>query len=181
MAYATLDELKDYLPQAASKPEMETLGPKLLDRATAIIEGYLKFEFGDYSEAAARKFNSPGGKLLRLPPYQAGSLTSISLDAREITNYEVDDDDHRYLYRPGGWPEGRYLAVAAWGCGPPPDQVVEVCLELAVNFWRGKDRGLWTDVIGAEGGGSVGYARALTNQQRMALDDVRNQIVLGFA
>jgi len=88
-------------------------------------------------------------------------------------DYEIDADDHTYLYRPGGWPRARYAATARWGYGEPPAAIVEVTLQVAVNLWQARQAGQFSDIVGVEGGGGVGYARALTNQQRMIIDDVR--------
>jgi hypothetical protein len=66
----------------------------------------------------------------------------------------------------------RYTVTAKWGAGPVPDALKEVTVELAVNLWREKDRGAFSDVINVEGAGgiTVGYAHAWTNRQRGILD-----------
>jgi hypothetical protein len=54
--------------------------------------------------------------------------------------------------------------------------VKEVALEIAVNIWRSKDKGLWTDIIGVEsGGGGIRFIGGLTNQQKAILDAVKAQ------
>jgi hypothetical protein len=53
--------------------------------------------------------------------------------------------------------------------------VIEVEIELAVNLWGSRDARQFTDVVGVEGGGAVGYNRALTNRQKMIIDDVRTK------
>jgi hypothetical protein len=44
-----------------------------------------------------------------------------------------------------------------------------VCLELAVNIWRGKDRGMWTETIGVDGEGGLRFTGGMTSQQRSIL------------
>jgi hypothetical protein len=38
---------------------------------------------------------------------------------------------------------------------------------VAVNIWRSKDRGLYSEIQGAEDGGSVRYIGGLTTTQHM--------------
>ena len=121
------------------------------------------------------------GKWLHLPPYQAGTITSVaSYDATEAltsADYDVNADDTHYLYNDDAWTHKRYRVTAKWGYGTPPAALVEVALQVAVNLWRSKDRGLYTDVIGVEagpGGGTVvGYQGALTNQQKLVIAAIR--------
>jgi hypothetical protein len=175
MAYATVAELREtYLPQVAAGLGADAILQTFLDEATDVVERQLGFKFAGYAEAASvRKFLSDGGVWLRLPYYQAGSLTALARDGAAITDYEADPASHIYLWRADGWARGRYTATAKWGYGEPPPTVVGVVCQLAVNLWRGRDRGLFSDVVGVEGGGAVGYTRSLTNYQRMALADVR--------
>jgi hypothetical protein len=180
MAYGTVAQLREMLPQVPDTTANDALLATFLDRATELVEGQLGLVFAAYpATATARRFNARGGAYLRLPYYLAGSLTELryvyaDLSDAEIasTDYEIEADDHTALWRPGGWTPGRYEATAKWGYGPAPAAIVQVTLEIAVNLWRGRDRGMFSDVVGVEGGGAVGYQRALTNQQRMVIQSV---------
>lgn len=46
-----------------------------------------------------------------------------------------------------------------------------MCLELAVNIWRLRDVGRFTNIVGVEGAGAVGYEGALTPQQKLVLTE----------
>lgn len=90
---------------------------------------------------------------------------------------------------PLGWPHdrdawvfgrtgisGAYSVTARWGYGDPPASVEELCLELAVNIWRGRDRGMFTEVIGAEGGAMLRYTGALNKSQQAILQGVKDRL-----
>jgi hypothetical protein len=186
MTYATTTNLRAYLPQVATGTTNDALLQAALDRAEGIIDEALGFSFAAYGSSTSTKdIQAPGnvGHWLDLPYYKASSLTAVSLisgrgltgeSTTAITEYEEESDQRLYYaygWTPGAW----YRVTAIWGYGAAPNSIVEVELELAVNIWRGKDRGMFSDVIGAEGGGAVGYARALTNQQKMILDNVRSK------
>jgi hypothetical protein len=55
-----------------------------------------------------------------------------------------------------------------------------VCLELAANIWRAKDKGMFTDAIGvdpvgqATGGGGIAYGQMFTRTQRATVEAVRS-------
>ena len=124
-----------------------------------------------------------------MPWHQVGTLTALELE--DVLTFAAtedyapesgpDVDAHCWLYRKYGalWRAGRYAATAQWGYGAAPTAVVAVTCELAVNGWRGRDRGLFSDVVGVDGGGAVGYNRALTNRQRFVLEQVRFQYLGG--
>lgn len=182
MAYATLAELREYLPQANSDGTQTAALLAVLERATSIIDGYLGFSYAAYGAASTKLVTNYGTPDLTLPPHQAGSVTAISFDGAALTDYQAITDargvETLIATSTSGWgttaaplwTRGRYLVTAVWGYGPAPERVKEVCLELAVNIWAAKEAARFSDVVGVEGGGAVGYARALTNQQRMILD-----------
>lgn len=147
---------------------------------------------GDYAEGT-KVITSWGGAYLQLPPHEVGSeavdLAVIGPDGETTiptTEYQEQVDGSLYavqlatigqtLYSAGryivGWAPGRYTITANWGYGAPPDAIKEVCLELAVNIWRGRDRGMWTDVVGVEGSGGLRFTGGLTNQQRAIIESV---------
>jgi len=188
MAYATVDQLREYLSQVEDGAEADAKLGIILDRATDIVDLALGFAFvGVDAQATSRDVRARGGVWLQIPPHQVGSVTAVlkvlgrgtigevTLDVAATYGF-VEEDDGR-LYCDYGWAPGWYRVTALWGYGTAPAAIVEVTLELAVNLWRSADRGMYSDVIGVEGGGAVGYARALTNQQRMIIDGVRARYV----
>jgi hypothetical protein len=187
MSYGLITEMYTLLPQVTVSAANDALLGEMLSRATDIVDMALGFSYASYSAAAAKDVRAVGGQYLELPAYELGSVTAVyavsgkgtlSEGTDAVTEYDALDDGR--LYANGGWgADTWYRVTAEWGYGTPPDSIVQVTLEVAVNLWRGKDRGLYSDVIGVEGGGAVGYQRALTNQQRMIIAGARNRALGG--
>lgn len=184
MAYATLAQMRALLKDVKQDADTSDLLTAYLDRATDIVDLELGFGFADYGSVATAKDLRlrVDSEYLRLPYYQAGSITAVAaLSAKgttsetteAITDYAVLDD--KRLWREAVWTAGWYRVTAKWGYGPAPASIVQLTLEIAVNLWRGRDNAGYSDVVGAGGGGAVGYERGLTNRQRMILQDVRNR------
>lgn len=187
-AYATVTDFRAMLSQTPPGLDQDALITVYLERATAIVESALGFAFGAYGAATVRRFSAPGGHpavaggLLHLPYHESGSLTALVLNDVAITDYEAEAADHTWLWRADGWPRGRYEATAKWGYGPAPADVVQVTLEKAINLYIGAQGGAFSDVVGIEGAGAVGYNRAWTNSQRAIIESARLRYgQLGFA
>ncbi len=162
-----------------------------LDRATGIVRGALRslladptFDWTSYGAASTKIVRSYGGEYLTLPPHQAASATLVeAVAATNPTSYttvadEWTEDADGRLYRPGGWlAHQRYRVTAVWGYGPTvPDQAVEVVLELAINIWRSRDKGGFSEMVGVEGGGAIRAVTGLTKQQQATLENLRNEL-----
>ncbi len=181
MAYATLDQLYEYLPQLA-RGEHDSLLSDILDRAESIVDDALGFQFAGYGEATTRDVECRvRWRWLEAPAHERGSIVAIaevsgrgtsSETTTEITEF-VEEEDGR-LWRGQGWTPGAwYRVTAVWGYGPAPASIVQVTLEVAVNIWRGRDASQWSNTLGVEGQGAVSYNRALTWAQRSIIDAVR--------
>lgn len=163
--------------------------------------------FGDYPAASARRVEGLGETTLYLPAHMAGSVTAVSYGGQAITDYEVLPSGNLYrqagwaLTQPGrttddvlagaplGWRPaqtdwafvvegaGHYQVTARWGYGPPPPAVAQLCLELAVNIWRLRERGMATESIGADGGSRSIYAGGINKTQRVVLDAIRARLL----
>lgn len=185
--YITSDDVALYLGQLqGNDPDVQAVLQPIVDRAISIVELELGFSFGDYPAAASDKtVYGEGLPSLYLPPHEAGTVTAVELeDGDAVTGWVEDEDGSLHLGSTTTWsfhwrsvwaPGKRYVVTAKWGAGPASDALKEVTIELAVNMWREKERGMFSDVIGVEGEGSVGvgYARAWTNRQRATLDMIR--------
>lgn len=184
MAYASVTELREYLTQVSTGLTNDALLGNVLERATALIDRRLGFTFASYGAVATVKdvLNARATDTLYLPQYKAGSITTIyevsakgdtaeSTDEVLSTEYDVLDDAGLYCYT--GWAAGWYRITAIWGYGAAPEDIVQVCLEKAINLWGARDSRQISDVVGVEGGGAVGYQRSWTNAQQEILNRVR--------
>lgn len=176
---------------ATIAPATDALLQKVLDRATGIVRGAMRslladptFDWAAYGAASTKIVRGTIGEYLTLPSHQAGSVTLVEqVASTNPTSYStiadewLQEGDGR-LYRPGRWwPSDRYRVTAVWGYGPDvPEQAVEVVLELAVNIWRSRDKGGFSEVVGAEGGGAIRAVAGPTKQQQATLENLRNEL-----
>lgn len=184
-SYATPELLQNYLKQVEMNEEVHDLFTKILDRATSIVDGALgalpntNF-FAGYTSATTKKARGYGAYLVP-PPHEIGSITLVvDVDGNNLVGYwEELEDGTLYAIDSNGvewdWGNGRYTITADYGNGTVPSSVVEVVLELATNIWRSKDSGQFSNVVGVQGGGAVGYEGALTPRQKMILRDIKQQ------
>ena len=197
MAIVTRAQLVQYLEQLDGHSEEDPLLDAVIERAESIVTEYLGFTFTDYDDPATeRVITAYGTSTLVLPPHEIGSVDSVTLhgSTTEITDWEEDAITGNLTFQGwlpfgstiygqawgafspfGYWGPGRYAVTAAWGYGTPPAALAEVVLELAVNIWRGRDRGMWTDIVGVEGSGGLRFTGGITNQQRAILDSIREK------
>ena len=110
MAYATLDQLYDYLPQLA-RDEHDSLLSDILDRAESIVDDALGFQFAGYGEATTRDVECRvRGRWLEAPAHERGSIVAIaevsgrgtsSETTTEITEFVEEEDGRVFQERPG--------------------------------------------------------------------------------
>jgi hypothetical protein len=182
----------------SAAPANDALLGRVLDRASAIVDQIVGFSFGE-AASGVRTFYGDGTDYLQLAPYVAGTLatvagpTGLSLPTyAEIDGMLVATTVEGVLVdrRPGGilggaravaptWRNGApYQVTADWGYDGVPADIVEACLEIAVRIWRGRDAG-FSNVIGVEGGGAVGYEKALPPLVKEILLGYRRRLSLG--
>lgn len=198
-AYATIAMLREYLPQVKEAAASDSLLRRVLARARGIIDSELKFAFFDvdvdsgavtaWGSAAARIIDPvPTDHWVKLPSYKAGSVTSITyLDdtgaTQTLTDYVEDWNGGRFcLYRAADtsttpptttqlWVNGPYTVTAIWGFGPPPLEIEEMNLELAVNLWRAREKGSFAELSGPTGG-AIKAVGALSKEQKEVIANV---------
>lgn len=162
---------------------------RVLDRATAIIDLYLGSSFTLSTIAGTRIVYGDGTDYLEPPAFVSGSVTAVTAPTGyTIPTYTVIDGvliitrdsllGPLYgsealagrLYTPlGGWLAGVPWTVAAtYGYSTYPTDIVEACLEIAVDLWRFKDAGSIKSV-GVEGAGIV-TGKGLPPTAKLILD-----------
>lgn len=188
-SYATIAQFRQYMTQVPAGATQDALITLALESARALIDSELGFSFAAFGAVATDKdFRTVScSQYLTLPAYSNGSITHIyqlsgkgttSESTTEVlaTEYAVLTEgaaNGERLYRDAGWPVGWYRGTAIWGYGLAPTEIVQVCLEKAINLFIGGQGGQFSDVVGVDGGGAVGYNRAWTNSQRSVLANVR--------
>lgn len=184
-------------PTVTIAPATDTVLQQALDRATDIVRSAMRslladdtFDYVAYSAAATKIVRGYDTHCLSLPAYQLGSVTLVeyqsgsnpsSYAALTADVWEAQSDGR--LYRASGWGGGiggdypRYRVTAVWGYGPtPPSAIVELTLELAVNIWRSRDKGGFTELVGVQGAGGIRQIAGLNKQQQMTLESLRDQL-----
>jgi hypothetical protein len=188
--YATTEQLRTYLPQITDTSENESLLDDCLTRATGIVRDALRslladpaFDYAAYGAASTKIVRGYGAEYLSLPAHRAGSVTLVEyMSGQNPATYTAIADEwleeSAQLYRAYGWGGvPRYRVTAVWGYGAVPAAVEELTLELAVNIWRARDKGGFTEIVGVEGSGGIRTIAGLNKQQMMILENVRNQLI----
>ena len=188
MSYATLTEAYRYLDQLSGEdPDRDVLLQSILDRATSMIDTYLGYSYAGYTAATTKVVYGQGTPFLSLPPHEVGSVTAIVPEggtAVDAATYTQQEDGTIYLnsaYVPypapyasqgryTGWGFYRYTVTADWGYGTVPASIKEACLELAMNIWKQKDRGFWTDFVGVTGASGQRFSGGLPKSLRDVLE-----------
>lgn len=180
-------------------PATDSLLQNCLDRATDIVRSALRslladetFDYTAYVAPATKIVRGFDSFYLRLPAYQLGSVTLIEYQSGSnpstyttLTSDQWEALADGRIYRSFGWQAGiwgdypRYRITAVWGYGPtPPNAIVQLTLELAVNIWRSRDKGGFTEIVGVEGPGGIRQIAGLNKQQQMILESLRDQLIV---
>lgn len=182
MVLITKEDVYQFLEQVTPSAPNDALLDTICSRVDSIISEYIGYTWDAYaSVASVMTVTGSGTAWLYLPPHQPGSVTLVTLEGYTdayTTLYAEQPDGSLYLTgvppysRFYGWPYQRFAVTAKWGYGAVPEALKEVAVELAVNLWLERQKGMFSDVIGVEGEGgvSIGYRRAWTNRQKVILD-----------
>lgn len=190
--YITKEEIRLRLSGINASNATDELLEEICIEVTDVVNMELGFEFDGYTEGERVVFgyNTP---YLTLPAHNAGTITEVRWGSSEgslLTDWVAQADgtllrnaaaffQPPYYPSTAGWGAGAYVITGEWGFGAPPPSIKKVCLELAINTWRAKDKGLYTDIIGVEGGGGIRYIGGFNNQQQHILDNVKAKYLGG--
>lgn len=175
--YAQPHHMRDYLTQLDPTAAVSGNLSAILERATQAVETVLGYAYMGTVEEARRVIGG-GSPYLTLPPHTVGTVTEID---PEPTSGEWEEIGMRLVLLNADtgvyicWTRRGYMVTADWGCGSPPPDVVEVVLELAVQIYQGKDSG-FSGIVGVDGGGAVGYEKALNPRQKLVLMKRRSEM-----
>lgn len=185
MGMITVAELRPYLPQSGSVADVD-LEPFVKD-ASALLESAIGFSFNGYSVVSQKTLYGNGSDILYIPPHKRGTIntaTGVRLDTvtgTPITGWVEDDNGNLrfigYPRYPVFWVGAQpYVITAEWGYGNPPDDLKQVCKEIAKNLYFEKDAPAVSDIVGVSGEGAVavGYKGAFTRRQQMVINKYRD-------
>jgi hypothetical protein len=183
---------------ATVAPATDSVLQDCLDRATDIVRNALRslladptFDYAAYGVAATKIVRGYDSYYLHLPAYDLMSATLVEYQSgsnpssyTSLTSDQWEAQADGRLYRASGWGGGiagdypRYRITAVWGYGPtPPLAIEQLTLELAVNIWRSRDKGGFTELVGTEGQGAIRQIAGLNKQQAMTLENLRDQLI----
>lgn len=183
MAYASVPQLRDYLVQVPTDAPTNALLSDILDRASAVIDRVVGFSFG-VTAVAARTAYGDGTPYLAVPGrHVAGSVTMVTAPAGALVPSWVERDGLLVVCDAAGyappvgalrwglwWEPGLpYAVTAIYGTPEVPLDITECCLEIAVRIFRARDAG-FSDVVGVEGAGAIGYNGALPATVKRVLE-----------
>lgn len=170
--------------------------------AIAAAIGDDAFDYLAYETAGTRIVRGVDGTALELPPHRIGSVAAVAYQSgtsplayAPFDASEWSEDATGRLYRAGGWGaygsaffggavwgswgggvggDGpRYQITADWGYGPDvPPAIAELTIELAVNIWRSRDKGGFSEMVGVEGQGAIRAVAGLNKLQQQIIDDL---------
>lgn len=177
---------------ASVTPATDALLQDCLDRATDIVRSAMRslladptFDYAAWPSASTKVLRSYDTNYLTLPPHQLGTVTLAEYQSgsnpssyTSLTADQWEQGADGRLYRASGWYGDRLRVTAVWGYGPtPPLAIEQLTLEVAVNIWRSRDKGGFTEMIGTEGG-QIRQVAGLNKQQQMILENVRDQLIV---
>jgi len=191
--YATIEQLRAYLPQIQLGSENDTTLTATLTRATGMVRDAMRvlladatFDYAAYGAASTKIVRGFPSLYLTIPAHQSGSVTLVEYESgtnpstyATVADQWLEEDGR--LYRSYGWSMERYRITAIWGYGATvPAAIEELSLELAVNLWRARDKGGMVETVGATGGGAIRIVSGLNEQQQAILLNTANQIKQGW-
>lgn len=184
-------------PSVSIANARDALLQKVLNRATRIIRTVIGYDFASATVGSDVVYGD--GTIYLVPSaFVDGSVTLVTtISGLSVPDYIEQDgmlivvdadgvipdrgiyDAWRNAFIPYGWREGvPYTVAATYGYSTVPDDVVECCLEVAARIWRGGGSG-FSDAIGVEGGGAVGYNGAFPKLVREILNEYIEKTSLG--
>ena len=168
-----------------------------LDNATDMVRKTMRalladpsFDYGALTSATTAIVRGHSGQYLTIGAHDVGSVTAVAYESGSnpsaftpLASTEWDEEADGRIYRAIGWAAAgatppRYQVTANYGYGATaPDAIAQVTAELAVNIWRTRDRGGFTDTVGVSGQGQTVHVAGLTNLQRQVLIAERDSMI----
>lgn len=156
--YITKQQLQTATPgdDASSTDDQWTLiagaVSRLFDRECEVEDGFFAVE----PAIATKTYRADGTRYLKLDPYVADSIDSISIAGTEF--YQADQIDRKYVEKGGYIVFGFDVAAgtlidvhANFGFGSTvPSDIQQACIEMGLAMWRRKDMS-FADLSGVSG------------------------------
>lgn len=150
--YATLVQYKTRLANKTVSGD-DTELEEILEAASRAIDDYLEVAQGFFTPTAGspstKTLRGTGETFLTLPTPLSGSITITAEAGITVPDFTVDKLRLITLGTNGlpsswiVWACNAYFAITGtWGYVTTPAQIREACLQLAIHFWRGRDKAL---------------------------------------
>ena len=184
-------------PTVTIEPATDDTLQLCLDNATDTVRTTMRsmladpaFDYVAYTSASTAIVRGHGGQYLSIGAHQIGSVTIVAFESGSnpsaftaLSADEWEEQADGRLYRAVGWASSgtntRYQITANWGYGATvPGAIQEVTLELAVNIWRSRDKGGFSETIGVDGQGATRQVAGLTKLQMQVLTAERDQLIV---
>lgn len=184
-AYATRAAVYRRLKQLPQTTANDTLVDEALLHEAAKIDTKIGHGWGTATAGTVVVYGT-GTAFLPLPPFTTLAATGAVAAPSGTTApaytigtgglFAVSSTGYRSAWPYDGlWIPGvPYTITGTFGWGPAPYDIVEANIELAIRVIRGGDAG-YSDVVGVEGGGAVGYNGAFPASVKDTLDTYQRQ------
>lgn len=148
--YASLDKFKVRLINKTDPASDEEL-TDILGAVSRSVDDYLEVEedyFTPPSAPSMRTVKGTGSTFIQLPAPVYGSVTITASSGYTVPNFTVigmrlvtlDTNDNPAPFIK--WQPIFYNVTGSWGYAAVPEQLREATLQVAVHFWRGRDKAL---------------------------------------
>lgn len=185
MVFATIAALRTYLNQIPESVATDAVLQEIIERSSSLVAQALypvtfQTEMPVASSIRVRTFGS--ARYLEVPRYWPDTITSIKQDGITISSFVIATEKPfpEYSVSPYLWPAGVYEITASWGNGYAPDLVTQITLEVAVNIWRTRSTGSFSDTTGGGSagdprGGGIRYVGGMLPQHKDAISALKRQ------
>jgi hypothetical protein len=149
--YATLAQFKTRLAHNIN-PDADTELGDILEAASRAVDDYLEVRSGYFyppSGNTSKQILGDGSSYISLPMPLSGSVTVTAPSGYTVPDIDVTEEQRLITLDAQGnpspyltWDDIYYTVNGLWGYPVTPAQIKEATLQLAIHFYRGRDKAL---------------------------------------
>lgn len=120
---------------------LATAVSRQFDREAEVVNDFFAAKVAGPTGVTAKTFRTNGTKYLQVSPYEAGSITDVSVDgvALDITGVDYEERDG-FLVFEADYDDRTLVSVTArFGFDAIPVDIEQACIEQALFIWRRRD------------------------------------------